>query len=60
MSTPKSAIIIGGGIAGLATAALLTKRGVQVKLFESRTELGGRMGTWVRTDSGLIPAQVGI
>lgn len=48
MSTPKSAIIIGGGIAGLATAALLTKRGVQVKLFESRTELGGRMGTWVQ------------
>ncbi len=37
-----SAIVIGGGLAGLATAAALGSAGFQVDLFESRAFLGGR------------------
>ena len=42
----KSAIVIGGGIGGLATAALLAKAGMKVKLFEARDQLGGRASVW--------------
>src|SRR5579872_822116 len=37
-----SVIVIGGGLAGLATAAALGKSRFQVELFESRAFLGGR------------------
>ena len=37
-----SAIVIGGGLAGLASAAALGQSGFQVDLFESRGFLGGR------------------
>lgn len=37
-----SAIVIGGGLAGLATAAALGQAGFQVDLFEARAFLGGR------------------
>src|ERR1700689_3792508 len=37
-----SAIVIGGGFAGLATASALGQSGFQVDLFESRGFLGGR------------------
>jgi 1-hydroxy-2-isopentenylcarotenoid 3,4-desaturase len=39
-------VIIGGGIAGLATSALLAREGHQVTLLEARPELGGRAGSW--------------
>ncbi len=39
-------IVIGGGIAGLATAALLARDGQQVTVLEGRDELGGRTGSW--------------
>jgi phytoene desaturase len=41
-------IVIGGGISGLATAALLAHEGHQVTLFEKNDEVGGRAGTWER------------
>lgn len=37
-------VVIGGGIAGLATAALLAGRGAHVTLVEKNAELGGRAG----------------
>ncbi|HWI30982.1 MAG TPA: phytoene desaturase family protein [Microbacterium sp.] len=40
------AIVIGAGIAGLATAALLAHEGHAVDLLEARADLGGRAGTW--------------
>ncbi|REJ04282.1 phytoene desaturase [Microbacterium bovistercoris] len=39
-------MVIGGGIAGLATAALLADEGLEVTLVEARDELGGRAGRW--------------
>ncbi|MFT4210344.1 MAG: phytoene desaturase family protein [Microbacterium sp.] len=42
------AIVVGGGIAGLATAALLSRDGMRVALFEARDQLGGRAGRWER------------
>ena len=41
-----SIVVIGGGIAGLASAALLAKDGHQVTLLEQRDQLGGRAGSW--------------
>lgn len=38
-------IIIGGGVAGLATAALLAREGHQVRVLERHPRVGGRAGT---------------
>jgi phytoene desaturase len=39
-------VVIGGGISGLATAALLAADGWSVDLLEQRDDLGGRAGSW--------------
>ncbi|WP_166788253.1 phytoene desaturase family protein [Cryobacterium sp. MDB2-33-2] len=39
-------IVIGGGIAGLASAALLARDGHRVTLLETNDTLGGRAGSW--------------
>ncbi len=39
-------MVIGGGIAGLATAALLAREGYRVSLLEARSSVGGRAGSW--------------
>lgn len=44
----RTTIVIGGGIAGLATAALLAHEGDEVRLFEGREQTGGRAGSWER------------
>lgn len=41
-------VIVGGGIAGLATAALLAEEGYSVTVVEARDETGGRAGSWER------------
>lgn len=46
-----TAVIIGGGLAGLATAYELSKRGVAVTLLERSPQLGGKIASW--------PIQVG-
>jgi phytoene desaturase len=43
-----TAVVIGGGVAGLATATLLAADGWEVDLLEQRDELGGRAGSWER------------
>ena len=42
----KTAVVIGGDIAGLASAALLAKAGMKVTLFEAREKVGGRAYVW--------------
>ncbi len=41
-----SVAIVGGGIAGLASAALLARAGHEVILLEAGDSLGGRAGSW--------------
>ena len=44
----RRAVVIGGGISGLASAALLARDGFAVTVLEQRTQLGGRAGSWER------------
>jgi phytoene dehydrogenase-like protein len=44
--TQKTAVVIGAGIAGLASAALLAKSGMKVTVLESRESIGGRAYQW--------------
>ncbi len=44
----RRAVVIGGGISGLASAALLARDGYAVTLLEQRSQLGGRAGSWER------------
>ncbi|MEM7682934.1 MAG: hydroxysqualene dehydroxylase HpnE [Planctomycetota bacterium] len=43
--SPRTAVVVGGGVAGLAAAVRLAQRGVAVTLVESRKRLGGRAGS---------------
>ncbi|MGJ3507415.1 phytoene desaturase family protein [Enemella sp. A6] len=47
MSRPlKTVVVIGAGIAGLATAGLLAREGFRVTVVEGRDSIGGRAGSW--------------
>lgn len=48
MSSAPTAVVIGGGVAGLASAALLARDGYDVQLLEKNAGLGGRAGSWSR------------
>ncbi|MFT3876920.1 MAG: FAD-dependent oxidoreductase [Propioniciclava sp.] len=54
VGSPRSVLVVGGGIAGLAAAMGLAERGVQVRLVEREHELGGRVRAW-RTQIGADP-----
>jgi isorenieratene synthase len=41
-----TALVVGGGIAGLAAATVLAERGVSVTVLEKDVFLGGRAGAW--------------
>lgn len=41
-----TAVVVGGGIAGVAAACVLAERGVSVTLVEREAFLGGRAGAW--------------
>ena len=47
-----TAIVIGGGLAGLAAAAALGDAGFQVDLFEARGFLGGRATSYTLPGEG--------
>lgn len=46
VDSPKSVVVIGGGLAGLASAYELQKRGFQVTLLEKSPQLGGKIASW--------------
>ena len=52
--TPKTAVVVGGGLAGLAAAVALARRGVRVTVLESKGRLGGRAGSFVDAASGQV------
>ena len=56
MTMKKSALILGGGIAGLAAARELAQQGVFVTVIEAKKRLGGRVHT-VR--EGMVPIELG-
>src|SRR6516165_2171445 len=47
-------VLIGGGLAGLATAAALAGRDLDATLLESRNRLGGRAGSFTDVASGQL------
>ena len=45
-------VVVGGGLAGLSAAAVLTQQGLAVTLLESRPRLGGRAGSFLDNETG--------
>jgi isorenieratene synthase len=49
LAEPRTAVVVGGGIAGLAAAVVLAERGMRVTVLEREHFLGGRAGAWADT-----------
>lgn len=65
MNKIKTVAIIGGGVAGLSAAGLLSRNGVHVKLFEANEKLGGccantNLGGYTFHDGALYLAVPGV
>lgn len=52
MSVERSAIVMGGGVAGIAAAVRLAEAGIRVTLLETRKRLGGRATSHVDQQTG--------
>jgi squalene-associated FAD-dependent desaturase len=50
----QTALVIGGGLAGLAAASALAPRGFRVTVLESRNRLGGRAGSFTDATTGQL------
>jgi squalene-associated FAD-dependent desaturase len=48
----KSIAVVGGGLAGIQAALQLARHGAEVTLFESKSRLGGRVGSFQDIESG--------
>ncbi|KAB8331353.1 FAD-dependent oxidoreductase [Scytonema tolypothrichoides VB-61278] len=46
LNQPKSVVVVGGGLAGLACAYELSQRGFAVTLLEKSPQLGGKIASW--------------
>lgn len=46
LSQPRSAVVIGGGLAGISSALELARRGFRVTLVEASPSLGGKLTGW--------------
>ena len=46
LTQPKTAVIVGGGLAGLACAYELSQRGFAVTLLEKSPQFGGKIASW--------------
>ncbi len=52
LTTKKKVAVIGGGIAGISSAATLAEKGFDVQLFEKASFLGGKVGSWEFESNG--------
>jgi zeta-carotene desaturase len=46
--------IVGAGLAGMATAVELVDAGCEVEIYESRSFVGGKVGSWVDSDGNHV------
>jgi monoamine oxidase len=51
---PRSAVVVGGGLAGLVAARELAARGLEVEVLEARFRVGGRVWSWQLGNGAVI------
>lgn len=49
LAEERKVAVVGGGLAGVAAAQALAKKGFEVELFEANDHLGGKLGAWDHT-----------
>lgn len=58
LPVPRRVAVVGGGLAGLGAAELLSRRGFEVDLFEREDRLGGKVAGWRETLSDGFDAHI--